>query len=59
MFTNNKPVKQKKESLDIYKNILVELNNKYPKLLPSFVYELQFPGILVHYRKYKVGQENK
>ncbi len=28
----------------IYKNILVELNDKYPKLLPSFVFELQFPG---------------
>lgn len=33
-----------KESLRIYKNILVELNNKYPKMLPSFTYELQLPG---------------
>ena len=33
-----------KEWLEIYKNILVELNNKYPKILKSFVYELQYPG---------------
>jgi chromosome segregation ATPase len=33
-----------KEQMRIYKNILVELNDKYPKLLPSFTYELQFPG---------------
>jgi chromosome segregation ATPase len=33
-----------KEQMRIYKNILVELNDKYPKLLPSFVYELQFSG---------------
>lgn len=32
-----------KAALEIYKNILVELNDKYPKVLPSFVYEIQQP----------------
>jgi chromosome segregation ATPase len=31
-------------SLKITRDLLVELNNKYPKVLPSFVYEIQQPG---------------
>ena len=30
--------------LTIFKDLLVELNDKYPKVLSSFVYELQLPG---------------
>lgn len=30
-------------NLKIYRDLVIELNSKYPKLLPSFVYEIQQP----------------
>lgn len=33
-----------KASLGIYRNLLAELNDRYPKILTSFIHELQQPG---------------
>ena len=44
MFINNKPVKFRNNFFENIKDILVELNDKYTRLLPNFVYEIQQAG---------------